>query len=345
MLRVKESNLRIYVKQGLAICLVALGALSLQGCGSIEVALGFRTRLDKLPVTALSASLSPAPALAPGKSGRLIITATTSDGKQLVTVGPGHGKVLFDSFTFDASVVQVSKKGKVSLPADPRQSDTQIPHIRITANGHPDMVAELDVPVRYDIAFAAHFSGQTGSSGFNGSDGLAGADGSTGSLDLTNPSPGGNGTNGGDGGNGQDGGDGQPGQSVHVWVALQAGAHPLLQVRAASPQREQFFLVDPNGGTLTIDANGGSGGSGGSAGRGGRGGAGGIGSPNGSAGLDGHDGMRGRDGSGGAPGSIIVSIDPQAKPFLDRLQLSIKSGNGVPGRAAEILTEPVAALW
>ena len=138
-------NSRIYVKRGLAICLLALGILSLQGCGSIEVALGLRTRLDKLPVTALSASLSPAPALAPGKSGRLIITATTSDGKQLITVGPGHGKVLFDSFTFDASVVQVSKKGKVSLPADPRQSDTQMPHIRITANGHPYIVADLDV--------------------------------------------------------------------------------------------------------------------------------------------------------------------------------------------------------
>ncbi|HMI51704.1 MAG TPA: hypothetical protein VK525_09335, partial [Candidatus Saccharimonadales bacterium] len=67
-------------------------------------------RLDKVPVTALSATLSPDPGLAPGKSGRLIITATTSDAKQLVTVGAGHGNVLFDSFTFTATTVTVNQK-------------------------------------------------------------------------------------------------------------------------------------------------------------------------------------------------------------------------------------------
>jgi hypothetical protein len=63
--------------------LIIVGFLSLGGCGSIEVALGLRTRLDKVPVTALSASLFPSPGLSPGKSGRLVITATTSDGKRV----------------------------------------------------------------------------------------------------------------------------------------------------------------------------------------------------------------------------------------------------------------------
>src|SRR6202035_4651003 len=107
---------------------------------SIEAALGFRMRLDKVPVTALSASLSPGPGLSPGKSGRLVITATTTDGKQFVTVGPGHGKVLFDSFTFNATVATVNKKGKVSLPADPRLSEGVVPHIRILVIGQPDVV-------------------------------------------------------------------------------------------------------------------------------------------------------------------------------------------------------------
>jgi hypothetical protein len=83
----------------------------------------------------LSASLSPEPGLSPGKSGRLVITATTTDGKQWVTVGPGHGKVLFDSFTFDATVATVNKKGIVSLPADPRISETAIPHVGLLQSG------------------------------------------------------------------------------------------------------------------------------------------------------------------------------------------------------------------
>jgi hypothetical protein len=176
---------------------------------------GLKTRLDKVSVTSLSARLSPSPGLSPGQSGRLAITATASDGKQLVTVGPGHGTVLFDSFTFDATVVSVNKKGIVS-------------------------------------------SGSEGSKGFDGSNGIDGSAGSNGSIDLTNPSAGGSGTIGTSGGDGGNGGPGQPGEAVHIWVTLTKDASPLLQVRAASSKHEQFFLVDPNGGTLAVDANGGT---------------------------------------------------------------------------------------
>jgi hypothetical protein len=84
--------------------------------------------------------------------------------------------------------------------------------------------------------------------------------GTDGSNDPTNPSAGGRG---GDGNNGEDGHDadpGQPGATVHVWMTLKSVDHPLLQVRAASKTRTQFFLIDPNGGTLTVNAGGGSGG-------------------------------------------------------------------------------------
>jgi hypothetical protein len=109
----------------------AVAMLSLGGCGSIGVALGWRTRLDKLPVTAVSATLSPSPGLSPGKSGRLIIVATGADNQQWTSVGPGHGKVLFDSFTFDSTVVQVNKRGVVSLPSDPRVSSGKTAHIHV----------------------------------------------------------------------------------------------------------------------------------------------------------------------------------------------------------------------
>jgi hypothetical protein len=319
--------------------------LLLGGCESIAVGLHLRTRLDKLPVTSLAASLAPQSALSPGSSGRLVIIVSIADGRQLATVGPGQGKVLFDSFSFQAQLVQVDGNGVVSLPADPRVSDARVPRVHIGTVGHPEVVADLDIPVRYDVAFAAHFSGHDGHPGFDGMNGSDGMAGSAGSSDLNNPSAGGNGSDGSNGGDGSDGGPGERGQSVHVWVTLKPGPHPLLQVRVAGSTGEQFFLVDPQGGSLAIDANGGAGGRGGSGGRGGRGGSGGSGFPAGLSGLDGRSGFDGHQGAAGAAGTIAMEVDPRAQPFLDRIQLSNHSGSGRPGAPPEVHIGTVAALW
>jgi hypothetical protein len=324
---------------------VLLGFATLTACSSIEVGLGLRMRLDKTPVTDLSATLSPDPGLGPGKSGRLIITATTSDAKQLVTVGAGHGRVLFDSFTFTATTVAVSKKGVVSLPADPRVSEAATPHILITVVGHPEITTVLNIPIRYDLAFVADFSGKPGFRGLDGLNGLPGSSGTDGSNDPTNPSAGGRGGDGSNGEDGHDGDPGQPGAAVHVWMTLKSADHPLLQVRAASKTRAQFFLIDPNGGTLTVNAGGGSGGAGGSGGRGGQGGTGGNGFPPGSSGQNGQDGMDGHPGADGAAGRILLSVDSQALPYLNRLQLINKNGRGVPGVAPAIRVETIAPIW
>jgi hypothetical protein len=322
----------------------ALGMLSLAGCGSLGVALGLRTRLDKLPITAVSATLYPHPDLSPGKSGRLIIVATGSDGKKWTTVGPGQGKVLFDSFTFDSTVVKVSKRGTVSLPADPRVSSGKAAHVHVVVVGHPDVVADLDVPLQYNVAFTGRFSGTSGMDGFDGSDGLAGLDGTPGSMDPANPQAGGNGSDGSSGSDGANGGDGWPGETVHLWVTLQPGPTPLIQIRAVGSSHEQYFLIDPNGGSLSIDADGGAAGRGGRGGKGGRGGSGGIGSPSGSSGNNGLDGQAGHPGSDGTPGKFIVTIDPSAQPYLNRLHFSNR-GSGYAAPAPEIHTESVSALW
>jgi hypothetical protein len=319
--------------------------MALSGCGSIEVALGLRMRLDKVPVSSVTATLSPDPGLAPGQSGRLILAASTADGKTYVTAGAGHGKVLFDSYTLTSTVAHVSKKGKVSLPADPRVSEGLIPHVHVSVIGHPEVVADLDVPVRYDVAFAGHFPGRAGLDGRNGFDGMAGSSGSSGSSDPNNPSAGGSGGNGTDGENGTDGDSGQPGQSVQVWITLRAGSQPLLQVRAASKDLQQLFLIDPKGGSLLIDANGGAGGSGGRGGRGGPGGSGGSGSPPGFNGTSGQDGRNGWDGAPGAAGKIQVSIDPSAQAYLDHFTFANKSGNGIAGAPPVITVAPMSALW
>jgi hypothetical protein len=333
--------------------------VSLAGCSSVAVWLGLRVRLDKVPVTAVSASMVSkaggpvVSALGPGQSARLVLVASTQDGKQFATVGAGSGKVAFDNYTIESTIVQVSKRGKVSLSSDPRVSEGKIAHLRIIPTAHPDVVAEFDIPVRYDIAFVANFSGAdgfSGNDGMPGSDGLSGTDGTPATVDPTTGAlgtqgPGGNGSNGGDGGDGSNGQDGAPGGTVHVWVRLESGTKPLLQIKAASGARESLYLVDPNGGTLKILANGGSGGRGGTGGAEGRGGSGGSGFPPGSNGLDGRRGFDGQSGTDGAAGTIALSVDPAAQPYLSCINWSNRSGGASAGPAPKITVEPVPALW
>ena len=229
-----------------------------------------------------------------------------------------------------ATVVNVNSKGVISLPRDPRKSDRQLPHVTITVPSQPGLRADLDIPLRYDAAFTANFSGSDGSKGMDGTSGLDGSSGLPGSMDPNNPSAGGNGSDGGNGTDGMNGGPGGDAPPVQVQVAFRSpstpGDHALLQVGVFAASHKKFFLVDTQGGSLTIRADGGSGGSGGSGGRAGRGGSGGIGTPNGSSGHDGLAGQDGHSGPDGNGGSITVNYDPQAKPYLSLLRLSNRNG-------------------
>ena len=336
---------------------LALGCVA--GCSGLAERLGLRVNLDKVPVTAVSASLIDrhdgrhVTALAPGQSASLVITATTQDGKEFSTVGAGGGKVALDNYRIEASVVTVSKHGVVSLSSDPRVSEARTAQLHIVPMAHPDVAADLFVPARYDIPFVANFSGGDGANGLdglNGSDGSAGMDGSPGMLDPTtglvgNPGPGGAGTNGQNGFDGSDGQDGSPGSPVNIWIRVEPADRPLLQIKVASANRQLFYLVDPNGGSLKVLANGGAGGRGGQGGRGGHGGRGGSGFP---PGIDGQDGLPGRDGhsgSDGAGGTLTIAVDPAAEPFLKCLSWSNRTGGGRPGASPRISVEPVAPLW
>jgi hypothetical protein len=269
-----------------------------------------------------------------------VVTFVEPDGKVLQTEGAGHGKVLWKDLNIAATVVTANTKGVVSLPRDPRISDGKVPHVTITGPSHPDLRADLDIPVRYNENYIANFSGAPGMSGMNGSDGMDGTSGSMGSTDPNNPSSGGNGSDGTDGSNGQDGGRGGDAPVVQVRVTLRPGPHPLLQVGVSAADHEKFYLLDPQGGSLTVKADGGSGGSGGKGGRGGRGGSGGIGTPSGTSGRDGLDGRNGFDGSPGSGGQITVTYDPTAKPYLPVIHLS-----SVYGPKPVFKEESVAPLW
>jgi hypothetical protein len=128
-------------------------------------------------------------------------------------------------------------------------------------------------------------------------------------------------------------------------MRLESGSDHLLQVMVSDGKKQLYYLVDANGGTLKVSANGGAGGAAGEGGRAGHGGAGGSGNPNGFSGLDGLAGSDGRPGSGGAAGTIAVSIDPSAQAFKSILVLSNRSGSGQQGPAPTFTIEPVAPLW
>lgn len=338
---------------------IAFTCIDLVGCSDVAVLLGLRTRLDKLPVTSITASLvkkgSPASvtALAPGDSARIVIVATTQDGKRLVSAGAGKGNVSLDSFVFTPTVVQVGRGGKISMPSDPRLSDGKVASIHVVTVGHPDVVTDVAIAARYDAQFAANLSAADGTAGFDGtpgSDGMAGADATPSFPDpttgLSGPAgPGGNGSDGGRGGDGGNGGAGSPGVAVHVWLRLEPGTDNLLQAKVAGGGRELYYLIDAHGGSLKVIANGGAGGPGGAGGHGGRGGSGGSGNPNGFSGTDGLAGFDGSRGMDGAAGTITVSVDPEAKPFQSVLRLSNNSGSGQPGPTPRVVVESVPPLW
>jgi hypothetical protein len=320
-------------------CLLITSLLALSGCTAVKVKLGMRVYLAKTRVTSMQASLPKGPAIAPGQKSPLVVKFTQPDGKALATEGQGKGKILWNEVAVAPTVVTSDKKGNVILAHDPRVSEGKVAHVTITVPSHPDLRAELDIPITYDYKFNANFSGGAGSSGMSGSDGLDGTSGSMGSMDPNNPSPGGNGSNGTDGSNGGDGGPGGDAPPVEVRVTLRSGAHPLLQVSVSAAGKQKLYLVDPQAGSLSVKADGGPGGSGGRGGRGGRGGSGGMGTPSGNSGSNGADGRSGLDGSPGKGGRITVTYDPRVRPFLMAIHISNQGGS--PPAFKE---EPVAPL-
>ena len=196
------------IKSVVAAWVAVASLLALDGCTAVKVKLGMRVYLAKTAVSSMQASLPKGPAIAPGEKLALVAKFTQPDGKVLVTEGKGGGKVLWNDIVVTPTVVTYDKKGNVSLPHDPRKSDGKMGHVSFAVPSHPDLHAELDIPITYDYNFVANFSGSSGSSGLNGTDGINGANGTMGSMDPNNPSPGGDGANGTDGSNGQNGGNG-----------------------------------------------------------------------------------------------------------------------------------------
>ena len=346
--RIRPINESTWRRRAALAVLLASTAFALSGCESLMVMTGMRLRLDGVPLQSIEATLPGTGGLAPGGSARLDVVATTTDGRTLATVGTGDGKVLGDSYVYEASLATVDEDGVVRLPADPRLTEGRIPHVHLHAAGQATPVADIDIPIRYDVPYAATFAGSAGTNGFDGNPGLDGSAGSSGSSDPDNPSAGGDGEDGGDGGDGDNGGDGGPAPDVHVTIALAPGradTHPLLRVRVSAPGDDRFFIVDPDGGSLAVTVSGGAAGRAGSGGRGGSGGSGGSGTPPGTSGNPGRSGWDGRPGQAGAAGRVTIAVDPAASPYLDRIHVRNTDGDGLPGPPPTVVAAPVPAPW
>lgn len=317
----------------------ATALLFTSGCTSLKVATGHRIRLSETQVyPPLTAGLSQA-GIYPGGSAYLIATLKGPNGETLRTEGAGRGKILWEDLRVASSVVDATDDGRIHLSSDPRVSDGQTPHVVVMVQNRPELRAEFDIPVLYNTKFTANFSGSPGFSGRDGYQGTDGTAGRPGSSDPQNPSPGGNGSN---GTNGTDGENGEPGgdaPAVVVKATLKPG-YPLLQIVVSGGGADQYFIVDPQGGSLTVYADGGLGGAGGRGGRGGTGGVGGAGRPNGRNGMNGANGRDGFPAPAGNGGAITVIYDPSVQPYLGAIRLSSRNGP-----APVFHQEPVGPLW
>ena len=320
--------------------LLSLALLGLAGCSVLHPRPRLLTPLATLQLSHMQLTMPKGSVLAPGKKSPLVVTFTDATGQTLSTVGHGHGTIPWSSLSVTATVVKVNSKGVVQMPSLPWQSDGKTGAVTVAVPGEPSLTAQIAVTPRYDLNYHAEYAGSSGMDGLDGTDGINGMDGTPGNIDLNNPSPGGNGsdgTNGSDGARGGDGGDGPP---VLVTVAMSPGNRTLLEVSVSSPgSQKQWFLIDPNGGSLTVASNGGRGGAGGKGGRGGRGGAGGIGSPNGMDGSNGLDGQDGLSGFDGRSGQVTLFYDPAAAPYIHVIRIVSSQPSPI------IQPRPTPPLW
>jgi hypothetical protein len=231
-------------------------AVFLAGCTQMKIDMGMRMLIAKLPVNSIEVHLAKSQGVAPGQNAPLVVTFAGSNGQSWATEGAGRGAIMWEDLTITPTIVAYNNDGTLSLPVDPRLSDGKTGHVVVTLAFNPNLRAETDVPVRYDVKYYAEF---------NGGD----------RLSAYAP-------------------------SVTVRLVMRPGEGKLIEA-AVQPTagKERFYLIDPNGGSLSVSADGGC-----------------IG--RGCPGC--YDCRLGRG------GAITVIYDPAVAPYLNVLQLSSLGG-------------------
>ena len=149
------------------------------------------------------------------------------------------------------------KNGKFTIDPDFMKIENHQSSLIVRSRQNKSVADTFLVQLDYKHAYDLQFSGSSGMSGFSGSSGSSGFPGSN-------------------GGNGQNGESGSDGPDLGVWVDLYRDSVlncDLLYVYAQNSfTGEEFrYLINPEGGSLTVNSHGGSGGAGGAGGSGGDG--------------------------------------------------------------------------
>ena len=155
------------------------------------------------------------------------------------------------------------KNGKFTIDPDFTQIKEHRSALIVSSLRNQSIADTFSVLLDYRHTYDLHLSGSSGFPGFSGSSGSSGTSGS----------------NGYDGEDGQNGEYGSDGPDLGIWVDLYHDSIlncDLLYVYAQNlwTGEESRYLINPDGGKLSVSSAGGSGGSGGSGGNGGAGGQG-----------------------------------------------------------------------
>jgi hypothetical protein len=279
--------------------------------------------------TSISIRQKEIPNMALGQEIEIGIIANTAKGKELKTPGflePGTFKTVeWEQFTIQVEGGTFAN-GKVTVSSNPSDVKNHEVKIRASTIKNPEIKSELVLKLDYKAAQVADFSGAPGKTGQMGQSGVRGNNGS-GSSNCSA------GTNGGQGGNG---GNGGTGQDIEAFVKMKFDdvlKKEMLQllVKSKTTGKEQLYIVNPDGGKITVSADGGIGGSGGQGGYGGPGGS----DTYKKVGANGGDGGNGGQGGiGGNGGMITAYIDPSAEKLVGTVVIFSNEG-GAAGRAGQ----------
>ncbi|MEZ4235686.1 MAG: hypothetical protein R3F59_05890 [Myxococcota bacterium] len=254
-----------------------------------------RPGLDELRVDAPAG-------ICPGEVVRLEITGIDDRGRERKIRATPRADL-----AYDWSLGEVSDRGELTGPTDPRAAWGDAGELTVTAEG---VSATVAVPLRFDCTITLDATGREGYPGEQG------------------PEGGGSSTKGNRGQPGHPGDPGHDAPEVHLRTFLTADprtGEPVLQIEAQrlGDDALQYFAIHPASGELVVHAVGGRGG------MGGRGGDGGDADEKIGIGGDGAEG--GRGGKGGAGGLVRVFADPTSEGQLANIIVENWGGEGGPG--------------
>lgn len=310
----------------LGICSLALPAQKLKDKLNDKLQFGGKeSSLQDKTVKDISMMATEKPALAPGSTFEIGMTAVLEDGKEMKTTGLADGKVKWGNYVVTVTGGTFSN-GTVTINYDPRKIPGYKVSVKCALFKDTTRFKTMDWSLNFVASYVANFDGKRGDAGKYGAKGQTGANGANDPKGR-----GGDGQKGGQGETGGQGENGRNGESVEVYVTAfqDINGVTLLKVycKSKNSDKEEFFIVNPAGGSVTITARGGKGGDGGHGGDGGGGGSGGNGHERGgntaegsygvggTSGDGGDGGNGGNGGNGGDGGNITIILDPSAAAY------------------------------